>query len=70
MTEPRIWPNDVTDRELQVLHAYCVAEGQKGAASRLGISPRTVRNTLANIRLRLGVHSTASAVYLLRDRLP
>lgn len=59
-----------TDRELEVLVAYCKAEGVKGAAQYLGTSPSTVRNQLANIRSRLGVTTTAAAVYLVRDRLP
>ena len=68
LTQPD--PPEPTDRQLEVLVAYCQAQGEKGAAYQLGISPSTVRNTLANIRLRLGVRSTAAAVYLLRDKLP
>jgi DNA-binding NarL/FixJ family response regulator len=65
-----VWVNDVTERELEVLAAYCQAQGTKGAADRLGLSKHTIRNTLANVRSRLGVTTTASAVYLLRARLP
>lgn len=60
----------LTDREMTVLIAYCKAEGVKGAADRLGISQHTVKNTLANVRSRLGVTTTAAAVYILRERLP
>ena len=59
-----------TDRELEVLVAFCTEQGTKGAANRLRISPHTVRQHLESIRKRLGVATTASAVYLLRERLP
>ena len=61
--------SEPTQRELEVLVAYCRFEGQKGAAEHLGIAKSTVRNHLENVRTRLGVKTTAAAVYLLRDRL-
>jgi DNA-binding NarL/FixJ family response regulator len=59
----------VTDRELEVLVVFCEAEGVKGAADRLGLSHHTVKNVLANVRAKLGVSTTAAAVYRLRERL-
>jgi DNA-binding CsgD family transcriptional regulator len=64
------WLGDVTDREIEVLVAYCTAQGTKAAAKSLGISPHTVRNHLAVLRDKLGVSTTAAAVFILRERLP
>jgi DNA-binding CsgD family transcriptional regulator len=54
-----------TERQIACLRSYVVAGSQEGAARRLGIEPATVRNHLAGLRLRLGVHTTAQAVYIL-----
>jgi DNA-binding NarL/FixJ family response regulator len=68
---PSTWARltPVTEREIEVLVAYCKAEGVKGAADELGLSRHTVRNALANVRAKLGVSTSAAAVYRLRDRL-
>lgn len=58
-----------TEREIEVVTAYCRQEGAKGAAVHLGLSLSTVKGTLANVRAKLGVSTTAAAVYRLRDRL-
>lgn len=67
MTNLRSGP---TDRELEVLLAVCVAGGTKAAAHQLGISVSTVKNHMTNLHHRLGVSTTAAAVYALRKRLP
>ena len=58
-----------TPRQVEVLRAY-VATGSYGAAAdSLGIAKATVRNHLHDLRLRLGVGTTAQAVFLLHDDL-
>jgi DNA-binding CsgD family transcriptional regulator len=61
---------ELSDRELEVLAAWCTQEGTKAAADHLGLSRSTVRSHLSEIREKLGVSTTAAAVYLVRDRLP
>lgn len=59
---------DLTRRQLAVLAAV-VEEGTYAAAGeRLCISPRTVRGHLVETRRRLGVDTTAQAVYVLAMR--
>jgi len=70
MTTSRPGTEEVSARELEVLAAWCVEEGTKGAATRLGITRSTVRSHLDRIRAKLGVSTTSAAVYALRDRLP
>lgn len=63
-----------TGRQMDVLRAYVVAGTHAAAATRLGLSQRTVQAHLAALRTRLGVHNEAQAVYVLwlgyRDHLP
>lgn len=54
-----------TLRQLDVLRAYVHAGTHRTAAARLGLSVRTVRSHLAELRVRLGVHNEAQAVYTL-----
>lgn len=54
-----------TERQIECLRAYVLTGSLKGAARSLGISSATVRNHLAVLRLRLGVHTSAQAVYSL-----
>jgi DNA-binding NarL/FixJ family response regulator len=58
-----------TSHEIEILVAFCEGQGIKGAAERLGLSRHTVRGSLANLRSKLGVTTSAAAVYVLRDRL-
>jgi NarL family two-component system response regulator YdfI len=53
---------DLTERELEVLHAVAQGERSKEIAVRLGISERTVKAHLASIYNRLGVDSRAAAI--------
>lgn len=58
-----------TTAELRALRAYIEAGSARDAAARLGTSESTVKGHLANIRSKLGVKTTAQAVFLLHDRL-
>jgi len=53
-----------TKRELEVL-AWSLYLGQKGAAARLGISTKTVKETTAHIFIRLGVNRSIEAAMVL-----
>lgn len=59
----------LTRREREVL--ACMTEGlsRVSIASRLNLSPNTVRTHARNILTKLGVHSTPEAVALVRRRL-
>jgi DNA-binding CsgD family transcriptional regulator len=53
-----------TNREIEIL--LSAAEyGEQGAADRLGISKRTVNNTLTNLYRKIGAHGMAHAVLIL-----
>jgi DNA-binding NarL/FixJ family response regulator len=54
-----------TRRQLEVLRAYVQAGTHFDAAQLLGLSIRTVEAHLAALRIRLGVHNEAQAVYVL-----
>ena len=54
-----------TERQIECLRAYLIAGSREGAAQRLGISSTTLRNHLAELRLRLGVRTSAQAVFSL-----
>ena len=55
----------VGPRELQVLRELADGSMQAEVADRLNISMSTVRNTLYNVYLKLGVHSLIEAYYVL-----
>lgn len=59
----------VTAGELRALRAYIEDESVKKAAHRLGVREQTIKNTLQNVRSKLGVSTTAKAAFLLHDRL-
>ncbi len=52
----------LTRREVECLQALADCGEVGAAAARLGISPRTLNNELAQIRAKLGVKTTLSAV--------
>jgi len=52
----------LTPREGEVLEALVAGQSNKGAAARLGISPRTVEVHRANLMEKLGVRSLPEAV--------
>jgi NarL family two-component system response regulator YdfI len=53
---------DLTERELEVLHAVALGERNKEIAYRLEITERTVKAHLTNIYNKLGVDSRAAAI--------
>ena len=59
-----------TDREVGVAAAVLVAESEKEAAHRLGLSHSTVKHHLANARSKVGAETTAQLVWILAPRLP
>jgi DNA-binding NarL/FixJ family response regulator len=58
-----------TPAELKALRAYWQAGSINGAAKLLKLSPDTIRGQLRSIRSKVGAHSTARAIWLLRDKL-
>lgn len=54
-----------TKRQLEVLRAYVREGTHLDAARLLGLSVRTVEAHLGALRIRLGVHNEAQAVYVL-----
>jgi NarL family two-component system response regulator YdfI len=59
---PAVDPENLTDREMQVLTAVARGDRNKEIARELGISERTVKAHLTNIYNKLGVDSRAAAV--------
>jgi HD-GYP domain-containing protein (c-di-GMP phosphodiesterase class II) len=55
------WPADLTDREVDVLRLVARGLTNKEAASRLGISPRTVQQHTLHIYGKIGVTTRAAA---------
>ena len=59
--------NALTPREKEVLHLLAEGLPIKGIAQRLFISPKTVENHQANLRAKLGLHSTVELTrYMVR----
>jgi DNA-binding NarL/FixJ family response regulator len=61
-------PLPPTHRELEILAAVAQEGNQKDAARLLGVRPRTVHSRLADLYLRLDVHSAAAAVRVCYER--
>ncbi len=57
-------PEDLTEREIEVLHLVCQGESDKQIADALHVSPRTVQGHLRHIYAKLGVHSRTEAMHL------
>jgi PAS domain S-box-containing protein len=58
----------LTQREQQVLEALCHGDSDKEIAQRLDVALGTVRNHVAKIYAKLGVHSRNAALLWARDR--
>ena len=56
--------------EVVVVAAVLLAESEKAAAHRLGLSHSTVKHHLANARSKVGATTTAQLVWILAPRLP
>jgi PAS domain S-box-containing protein len=59
---------DLTAREKDVLGLICEGLADKEIAARLKLAPNTVRNHVATMYSKLGVHSRAEAIVWARDR--
>lgn len=59
---------DLTPRERDTLGLMCEGLADKSIAARLGVSPNTVRNHVATLYAKLGVHSRSAAIVWARER--
>lgn len=59
---------DLTDREAEVLECIALGRNNEQIAQELGISYATVRNYVARLYGKIGVHSRAEAVIWARER--
>lgn len=59
---------DLTSREKDVLGLICEGLADKEIAARLKLAPNTVRNHVATMYSKLGVHSRAEAIVWARER--
>ena len=55
------WPNDLTDREVEVLRVLARGKTNRGIADELVLSPRTVQHHLASVYDKIDVRSRAGA---------
>jgi HD-GYP domain-containing protein (c-di-GMP phosphodiesterase class II) len=58
---PRRWPCQLSDREVEVLRLVATGKSNAEVGAILGISPRTVKNHVANVYGKIGVYSRAGA---------
>lgn len=61
-------PEDLTERELEVLHLAAMGSSNKVIANKLSISPQTVQVHLRNIFGKLGVNSRSEATAMALSR--
>lgn len=66
--QPTIAFTDLTARERDVLGLICEGLADKEIASRLKLAPNTVRNHVATVYSKLGVHSRSAAMVWARER--
>jgi HD-GYP domain-containing protein (c-di-GMP phosphodiesterase class II) len=55
------WPNDLTDREVEVLRVLARGASNRQIAESLVLSPRTVQHHLASVYAKIGLHTRAGA---------
>lgn len=65
---PNVTFTDLTARERDVLGLICEGLADKEIASRLKLAPNTVRNHVATVYSKLGVHSRSAAIVWARER--
>ncbi|MGY2293554.1 PAS domain S-box protein [Pseudomonas sp. SDO528_S397] len=65
---PNVAFTDLTGRERDVLGLICEGLADKEIASRLKLAPNTVRNHVATVYSKLGVHSRSAAIVWARER--
>ena len=64
------YPDGLTHREIEVLQHIATGKSNRQIADLLFLSPRTVERHIANIYLKIDVHSKAEATaYALRNNL-
>ena len=66
--QPNVAFTDLTARERDVLGLICEGLADKEIASRLKLAPNTVRNHVATVYSKLGVHSRSAAMVWARER--
>ncbi|WLH81228.1 MULTISPECIES: PAS domain S-box protein [unclassified Pseudomonas] len=66
--QPAIAFTDLTARERDVLGLICEGLADKEIAARLKLAPNTVRNHVATVYSKLGVHSRSAAIVWARER--
>lgn len=64
--EPAAFP-ELTDREREVLELIALGVSNPVIATRLGLSPKTIRNNVSNIFLKLQVADRAQAIVKARE---
>jgi HD-GYP domain-containing protein (c-di-GMP phosphodiesterase class II) len=55
------WPNELTDREVEVLRVLARGASNRQIAESLVLSPRTVQHHLASVYTKIGLHTRAGA---------
>jgi PAS domain S-box-containing protein len=65
---PGVSFTDLTARERDVLGLICEGLADKEIAARLKLAPNTVRNHVATVYSKLGVHSRSEAIVWARER--
>jgi HD-GYP domain-containing protein (c-di-GMP phosphodiesterase class II) len=55
------WPNELTDREVEVLRVLARGASNRQIAESLVVSPRTVQHHLASVYAKIGLHTRAGA---------
>ena len=65
---PNVAFTDLTARERDVLGLICEGLADKEIASRFKLAPNTVRNHVATVYSKLGVHSRSAAIVWARER--
>jgi len=55
------WPNELTDREVEVLRVLARGLGNREIAEALVLSPRTVQHHLASVYDKIDLHTRAGA---------
>lgn len=61
LARPASLPCGLSEREVEVLRLVAVGKSNAEAGLLLGISPRTVKNHVANVYAKIGVYSRAGA---------
>lgn len=67
---PRVWPDSLSEREVEVLSLLAQGQSNKDIAHALSLSPKTVQHHVAHIYDKTGIRSrAAAALYAVRHAL-